>query len=76
MKLTIERQSRDYSILKIGVLIWLTFQNSIHTLLIRYARARDIPQMFISSVAVFLTEIFKAFVCIFIVIYEEGSFLK
>uniref|UniRef100_A0A915CFQ2 UDP-galactose transporter n=1 Tax=Parascaris univalens TaxID=6257 RepID=A0A915CFQ2_PARUN len=56
---------------RMGILVWLTLQNSVHTLLIRYSRARHVEKMFLSSVAVFFTELLKLFICIVVIIYEE-----
>jgi hypothetical protein len=55
---------------KFAVLIWLALQNAVHTILIRYSRARDVPDMFFSSVAVFFTEVFKVIVCVYMVFGE------
>ncbi|CAB03205.4 UDP-galactose/UDP-N-acetylglucosamine transporter srf-3 [Caenorhabditis elegans] len=57
--------------MKTAILIWLTLQNSIHTLLIRYSRAREVDAMFVSTVAVWLTEVIKCFICLFLVAQEE-----
>lgn len=59
--------------IKLAVLIWLVLQNSVHTLLLRYSRARDVPDMFFSSVAVFLTEIVKIIICLYMVTTEEDG---
>uniref|UniRef100_A0AC35FZW8 UDP-galactose transporter n=1 Tax=Panagrolaimus sp. PS1159 TaxID=55785 RepID=A0AC35FZW8_9BILA len=59
--------------IKMAVLIWLVLQNSVHTLLLRYSRARDVSDMFFSSVAVFLTEIVKVFICLYMVSTEENG---
>ncbi|KAK0411808.1 hypothetical protein QR680_005857 [Steinernema hermaphroditum] len=58
-----------------GILIWLTLQNSVHTLLIRYSRARDVEDMFFSSVAVFFTEVLKAVICLWMIMQEENGVL-
>uniref|UniRef100_A0A8R1I3I7 UDP-galactose transporter n=2 Tax=Caenorhabditis japonica TaxID=281687 RepID=A0A8R1I3I7_CAEJA len=57
--------------MKTTILVWLTLQNSIHTLLIRYSRAREVDAMFVSTVAVWLTEVIKCFICLFLVAQEE-----
>ncbi|CAB3405733.1 unnamed protein product [Caenorhabditis bovis] len=57
--------------MKTAILIWLTLQNSIHTLLIRYSRAREVEAMFVSTVAVWLTEVIKCVICLFLVAQEE-----
>ncbi|CAD6191892.1 unnamed protein product [Caenorhabditis auriculariae] len=57
--------------MKTTILVWLTLQNSIHTLLIRYSRAREVEAMFVSTVAVFLTEVIKCLICLFLVLQEE-----
>ncbi|CAJ0558576.1 unnamed protein product, partial [Mesorhabditis spiculigera] len=57
--------------MRTAILVWLTLQNSIHTLLIRYSRARDIDEMFTSTVAVFMTEIVKLIMCLVLVMWEE-----
>lgn len=38
----------------------------------RYARVRDVDEMFLPSVAVFITELLKIAICISMVMYEEG----
>lgn len=57
--------------MRTAILVWLTLQNSIHTLLIRYSRAREVDEMFVSTVAVFFTEVIKAIICLFLVAQEE-----
>ncbi|CAD5218739.1 unnamed protein product [Bursaphelenchus okinawaensis] len=64
-------KAEGFSTIKIAVLIWLTLQNSVHTLLLRYSRARDVPEMYFSSVAVFFTEVIKVFVCLYMVFNES-----
>lgn len=59
--------------IKLAILIWLTLQNSIHNLLIRYSRIRIVPEMFFSSVAVFWMEVIKVFICIIMVINESNG---
>uniref|UniRef100_A0A158PC61 Nucleotide-sugar transporter n=1 Tax=Angiostrongylus cantonensis TaxID=6313 RepID=A0A158PC61_ANGCA len=54
------------------VLVWLTLQNSIHTLLIRYSRARQVEHMFLPTVAVFFTEVIKLFVCLGFILQDEA----
>uniref|UniRef100_F1L5U2 UDP-galactose/UDP-N-acetylglucosamine transporter srf-3 n=1 Tax=Ascaris suum TaxID=6253 RepID=F1L5U2_ASCSU len=56
---------------RMGILVWLTLQNSVHTLLLRYSRARHVEKMFLSSAAVFFTELLKLLICIVVIIYEE-----
>lgn len=70
-----EHSSVEGATIKVAVLVWLTLQNSVHTLLIRYSRARDVPEMFFSSVAVFLTEIIKVVICLYMVIWETNGLL-
>ncbi|KAF8373606.1 srf-3 [Pristionchus pacificus] len=53
----------------------MCMQNAIHTLLIRYSRARKVDEMFLPSVAVFVTEIIKVVICVAVEIYNEG-FIK
>uniref|UniRef100_A0A7E4VP82 UDP-galactose translocator n=1 Tax=Panagrellus redivivus TaxID=6233 RepID=A0A7E4VP82_PANRE len=65
----------QHASIKLAVLIWLVLQNSVHTLLIRYSRARDVEHMFYSSVAVFFTEIIKAVICLYMVMTEELGFV-
>lgn len=77
MSVEVQRtHNRGFNIctIKIMVLIWLTFQNSIHTLLLRYSRVREVPEMFYSSVAVFWMEIFKVIFCLWMVYYESNGF--
>jgi len=62
--------------LKIPVLVWMAVQSSLHSLLIHYSRVRtDRTEMFIASVAVFLTELMKAAVCVAMVFVESGGFM-
>ncbi|KAI1732922.1 nucleotide-sugar transporter domain-containing protein [Ditylenchus destructor] len=61
--------------IKIAVLIWLTLQNSIHTLLLRYSRVRVVPEMFFSTVAVFWTEVFKIVICLGMVANESNGII-
>ncbi|KAI6175489.1 UDP-galactose transporter [Aphelenchoides bicaudatus] len=65
-----EHSTQGASTTKLAVLIWLALQNAVHTILIRYSRARDVPEMFFSSVAVFFTEVFKVVVCLYMVCGE------
>ena len=74
MPLEVRRESAaggSMSNTKLAVLLWLTLQNSIHTLLIRYSRARAVEEMFYSSVAVFLMEVVKIAMCTFMVLHES-----
>ncbi|KAJ1349344.1 UDP-galactose/UDP-N-acetylglucosamine transporter srf-3 [Parelaphostrongylus tenuis] len=57
--------------MRTAVLVWLTLQNSIHTLLIRYSRSRQVEHMFLSTVAVFFTEVAKLLVCLGFVLQDE-----
>ncbi|KAH7660484.1 SRF-3 protein, partial [Aphelenchoides avenae] len=57
--------------IKVAVLIWLALQNSVHTLVLRYSRARDVQEMYFPSVAVFLTEIFKVLFCVQMITWES-----
>jgi hypothetical protein len=59
--------------MKMAVLIWLSLQTALHSLLIRYSRARDVPQMFYGSVAVFCTEVLKTLVCLAMVVVDSKS---
>lgn len=59
---------------RILVLVWMAVQSSLHSLLIHYSRVRnDQKEMFIASVAVFLTEVMKAVVCVVMVCVEYGG---
>ncbi|KAL6738143.1 hypothetical protein Aduo_011722 [Ancylostoma duodenale] len=58
--------------MRTAILVWLTLQNSIHTLLIRYSRAREVEHMFLSTVAVFFTEVMKCVVCLGVVLHDES----
>ncbi|VDK75384.1 unnamed protein product [Litomosoides sigmodontis] len=60
-------------ILQLSVLIWLTLQNSAHTLLLRYSRVRVVEKVFLPSVAVFFTEVLKLITCLLFIVYEEKS---
>jgi hypothetical protein len=70
-----EHSAQGASATKFAVLIWLALQNAVHTILIRYSRARDVPDMFFSSVAVFFTEVFKVIVCLYMVCGEARGLL-
>ncbi|CAI5448959.1 unnamed protein product [Caenorhabditis angaria] len=70
-QVSIGRESQSNRNMKTAILIWLTLQNSIHTLLIRYSRAREVEDMFVSTVAVWLTEVIKCIICLFLVAQEE-----
>ncbi|CAK5081748.1 unnamed protein product [Meloidogyne enterolobii] len=59
--------------IKLGVLIWLTVQNAVHALLLRYSRVRDVKEMYFSTVAVFWTEVIKLCVCLLVVFHSESS---
>ncbi|CAJ0603062.1 unnamed protein product [Cylicocyclus nassatus] len=65
-------RSHSTSGMRTAILIWLTLQNSIHTLLIRYSRAREVEHMFLSTVAVFFTEVMKCVVCLGVVMHDES----
>ncbi|KAL7076490.1 hypothetical protein ACQ4LE_004749 [Meloidogyne hapla] len=69
-------QTSYVSSIKLGVLIWLTVQNAVHALLLRYSRVRDVKEMYFSTVAVFWTEVIKLFVCLLVVFYSESSSLE
>ncbi|KAI6219325.1 UDP-galactose translocator [Aphelenchoides fujianensis] len=75
MTVEIRREHTTGSAMKIGVLIWLTLQNSVHTLLIRYSRARAVDEMFHSSVAVFSMELVKMVICVYMVFNESFGFM-
>lgn len=64
------------TMIKLYVLIWLTIQNSVHALLLRYSRVRDVPEMYFSTVAVFWTEVIKLCACTLMVINECGGALS
>ncbi|VDM36619.1 unnamed protein product [Toxocara canis] len=66
-----ETSARSANSLRVGILVWLTLQNSVHTLLLRYSRARHVERMFLSSSAVFFTELMKLLTCILAIIYEQ-----
>ncbi len=57
-------------------LVVLVFQNAAQVLLIRYARTRGKAEMFLSTTAVFWTEVMKLFACIIIVAIQEKSLRK
>jgi len=57
---------------KAAVLVWLSVQTALHSLLLRYSRARP-NAMYYSSVAVFLTEVLKAIVCLAMMVVEAGG---
>lgn len=69
----IQRENTNFN-MKVMILIWLTFQNSAHNLLIRYSRARNVEEMFFATSAVFNTEIVKVVICLYMVFQETGSF--
>lgn len=58
------------------ILPWLTLQNSVHTLLMRYVRIRDVDEMFYASVAVLMMEFVKLFFCIMAVYCLEINDFK
>lgn len=62
--------------IKAAILVWLAFQNSVHTLLLRYSRVRPVPHMFYSSVAVFWMEVFKVFFCLVMVFMDSGELTR
>ncbi|VDK51042.1 unnamed protein product [Gongylonema pulchrum] len=62
--------------LRVSILVWLVLQNSVHTLLLRYSRSRNVKEMFASSVAVFFTEIVKVTACILCITCQEKGFNK
>ncbi|KAI6224497.1 hypothetical protein M3Y99_01390800 [Aphelenchoides fujianensis] len=76
MSVEVRREQTTGSALRVGVLVWLTVQNSVHTLLIRYSRAREVDAMFFSSVAVFSMEVLKMAVCLLVVVYESSGFVS
>ncbi|GMR52707.1 hypothetical protein PMAYCL1PPCAC_22902, partial [Pristionchus mayeri] len=57
---------------KILILTWICIHNAVFTLIMRYARIRDVEEMFLPSVAVFITELLKISICFVMVMYEEG----
>ncbi|KAL3093216.1 hypothetical protein niasHT_022666 [Heterodera trifolii] len=59
--------------IKFAVLIWLTVQNAVHALLLRYSRVRDVPAMYFSTVAVFWTEVIKLSVCLIMVCHHSNG---
>lgn len=61
---------------KLAALLWHCFHNSVHILLLRYSRARNIKDMYFSSVAVFFTEVVKIILCFIMVGVDEGDFIK
>ncbi|GMS99955.1 hypothetical protein PENTCL1PPCAC_22130, partial [Pristionchus entomophagus] len=65
-------QSGPESRTKILILTWITIHNACFTLIMRYSRIRDVEEMFLPSVAVFVTELLKLFICFVMVMYEEG----
>ncbi len=58
---------------KYGILVWLTLQNSIHVLIVRYSRSRPVQDMFFASCAVFWTEVVKLIICLLAVLFESGG---
>ncbi|XP_014209199.1 UDP-galactose translocator [Copidosoma floridanum] len=62
-------------LLKYISLVTLTLQNALVGLSMRYARTRS-GDMFLSSTAVFMAEVVKLVTCLFVVYFEEGSFVK
>jgi hypothetical protein len=71
----VERPSRG-ALLRTSILVWLVLQNSIHFLLLRYTRARSVQDMFLSSVAVFFTEILKLFISLIILCFGATGCTK
>ncbi|KAI6220057.1 ARF7EP-C domain-containing protein [Aphelenchoides fujianensis] len=76
MSVEVRREQTTGSAVRVGVLVWLTVQNSVHTLLIRYSRAREVDAMFFSSVAVFSMEVLKMGACLLVVVYEASGFVS
>jgi hypothetical protein len=37
------------TLIKVYVLVWLVLQNSVHALLLRYSRVRDVPEMYVDE---------------------------
>ncbi|KAF7638613.1 hypothetical protein Mgra_00001991 [Meloidogyne graminicola] len=68
-----QSSSNNNTSIKLGVLIWLTVQNAVHALLLRYSRVRDVKEMYFSTVAVFWTEVIKLFVCLLVVFHTESA---
>ena len=64
------------SLIKITVLIWLTLQNAVHALLIRYSRVREVPEMYFSTVAVFWTEVIKIIACVLMITQETDGLMR
>ncbi|XP_052751625.1 UDP-galactose/UDP-N-acetylglucosamine transporter srf-3 isoform X2 [Galleria mellonella] len=56
-------------------LVILTLQNAVLGLSMRYARTRDV-EMFSSSAAVFMAEVFKLIICVALVMQESGNIKK
>lgn len=57
--------------LKYGVLLLITFQTTILVLVLRYSRKNSNQNArYFNSTAVFLSELFKFFICILVLIYN------
>jgi hypothetical protein len=67
---TLPTDSRSF---KRAILVWLTAQNSVHTLLVRYSRSRAVEHMFYASAAVFWTEAVKLVICLAAIVVEAQS---
>ncbi|GMT26533.1 hypothetical protein PFISCL1PPCAC_17830, partial [Pristionchus fissidentatus] len=57
---------------KFWILSWIVVHNACFTLIMRYSRIRDVDEMFLPSVAVFVTELLKLTICFTMLMYEEG----
>ncbi|KAF0755860.1 UDP-N-acetylglucosamine transporter [Aphis craccivora] len=68
---TMQTNHSRKSTLKVITLVTLTLQNAMVALSMRYARTRP-GDMFISSTAVVMAEVFKLFVCLILVYHTES----
>ncbi|XP_059060126.1 UDP-N-acetylglucosamine transporter [Achroia grisella] len=66
---------RNFGYIKYVSLVILTLQNAVLGLSMRYARTRDV-EMFSSSAAVFMAEVFKLIICFALVMQESGNIKK
>ncbi|VVC87227.1 UDP-N-acetylglucosamine transporter isoform X2 [Leptidea sinapis] len=65
-----------YGYIKYVSLMILTVQNAALGLSMRYARTRDVENMFSSPAAVLMAEVLKLGICVCLVINENGNIVK
>jgi len=61
-------------IVKYAVLVCLIAQNTSLVLLIRYSRMDKTVKPYLLSTVVFLQEVLKLFICLFVIFFKTGIF--